>query len=210
MNLETSVDTRIVQPLSFRLIEDLAVTPVQTESIVLEKEVELPSFDVEEERRAAREQGRLEAESGMHVSVQRERDALNLVMSQFEQEKKRYFSEVEREVVKLSLAIAEHVLHREVEMDPVLLAGAARVALEQVADTSDAVLHVAVSDVDRWNETLKPFSRGLSIEADEAILRGEALLKTRSGTVHLGVRAQLQEIEHGFFELLGRRPSVAV
>ena len=208
--METNVDMKIVQPLSFRAIEDLVVTPESAESIALEKQVELPSFDIEEERRAAHEQGRLEAENEMHVSVQQERDALNLVMAQFEQEKKRYFSEVESEVVKLSLAIAERVLHREVEMDPVLLAGAARVALEQVADASDAVLHVAVSDVDRWNETLQPFSKGLSIKADEAILRGEALLKTRSGTVHLGVRAQLQEIEHGFFELLGCRPSMAV
>jgi flagellar assembly protein FliH len=208
--METNVDMKIVQPLSFRAIEDLAVTQEPAELIIPEKQVELPSFDVEAERRAAHEQGRLEAENEMHASLQREREALNLVMSQFEQEKKRYFSEVESEVVKLSLAIAERVLHREVEMDPVLLAGAARVALDQVADASDAVLHVAVSDVDRWNETLKPFSRGLSIKADEAILRGEALLKTRSGTVHLGVRAQLQEIEHGFFELLGRRPSMAV
>jgi flagellar assembly protein FliH len=208
--METNVDMKIVQPLSFRVIEDRAIALEPAELIVPEKHVELPSFDIEEERRAAREQGRIEAENEMHVSVQQERDALSLVMSQFEQEKKRYFSEVEHEVVKLSLAIAEHVLHREVEMDPVLLAGAARVALDQVADASDAVLHVAVSDVGQWSETLKLFSKGLSIQADEAIPKGEALLKTRSGTVHLGVRAQLKEIEHGFFELLGRRPSMAV
>jgi flagellar assembly protein FliH len=210
VNLETNVDTKIVQPLSFRSIEDHAEIPEPTERIVQEKDDEVPSFDIEAERHAAREQGRLEAENEMHVSVQRDRDALNLVVSQFEQEKRRYFSEVEGEVVKLSLAIAERVLHREAEMDPVLLAGAARVALDQVADASDAVLHVAVSDVDRWNETLKPFPKGFSIEPDEAVPRGEAVLKTRSGTVHLGVRAQLQEIEHGFFELLGRRPSGAV
>jgi flagellar assembly protein FliH len=116
---------------------------------------------------------------------------------------------VEEEVVKLSLAIAERVLHRETEMDPLLLTGAARVALEQVADSSEAVLRVAADDVSRWSETLKPMAKGMAIEADETMRRGEMVLKTKSGTVELGVRAQLQEIERGFFELLGRRPPAA-
>ena len=131
-------------------------------------------------------------------------------MAQFEQEKQRYFSDVEQEVVKLSLAIAERVLRRESEMDPTLLAAAARVALEQVVDSSEAVLRVSVDEVDRWSEAFSPAAKGMLIEGDKDIARGECLLKTRSGTVQLGVRAQLQEIERGFFELLGRRPAMAV
>ena len=50
----------------------------------------------------------------------------------------------------------------------------------------------------------------MTIEADDEMPRGEAVLKTRSGTVQLGLRAQLQEIERGFFELLGRRPAMAM
>ena len=105
---------------------------------------------------------------------------------------------------------AARVVHREAAMDPMLLAGAARVALDQVADSSEAVLRVAASDAAQWNETLKPSSKGMVIEADEEMQRGEAVLKTRSGTVQLGLKAQLQEIERGFFELLGRRPALAI
>ena len=90
-------------------------------------------------------------------------------------------------------------------MDPTFLAGAARVALEQVADSSDGAARLA-EEADRWTETMKSSAKTMIIEPDEAMPRGECVLKTRSGTVQLGLRAQLQEIERGFFELLGRRP----
>ena len=35
---------------------------------------------------------------------------------------------------------------------------------------------------------------------------GECVLETRVGTVELGVKAQLEEIEKGFFDLLQQRP----
>jgi flagellar assembly protein FliH len=42
-------------------------------------------------------------------------------VEQFRGARERYFAEVEQEVVKLALAIAARVLHREAQMDPLLL-----------------------------------------------------------------------------------------
>ena len=151
-----------------------------------------------------------DAQTEMQQVIQIERRSVTRFVQQFEEEKQRYFSDVEGEVVKLSLAIAERVLRRESEMDPTLLAGAARVALEQVADSSDAVLRVPPDEVDGWNETFSPAAKGMVIEGDEEMRSGECVLKTRSGSVQLGMRAQLGEIERGFFDVLGRRPAVAV
>ena len=199
------------EPLFFRSIEEF----VQVSAPVLDQAVAAgPTevFDFEASLRAAHEQGRREAmaaaEHDMAQRLLQERASVGRFVQQFEQEKQRYFSEVEGEVVKLSLAIAERVLHREAEMDPMLLAGAARVALDQVADSSEAVLRVSTGEADRWNQTFG--SKNMTIEADDEMPRGEAVLKTRSGTVQLGLRAQLQEIERGFFELLGRRPAMAM
>jgi flagellar assembly protein FliH len=173
-----------------------------------------PIPDLDETLREAHERGRHEALESLKAEMERElaeeRAAVSRMMQQFEQEKHRYFTEVESEVVRLSLAIAERVLHREAEMDPTLLAGAARVALEQVADGSETVLRVCTEEAQRWNETLGKVATTVQIEPDEQLAKGEAVLKTRSGNVQLGLKAQLQEIERGFFELLRHRPAMAV
>ena len=118
------------EPLFFRSIEEF----VQVSAPVLDQAVAAgptEAFDFEASLRAAHEQGRREAmaaaEHDMAQRLLQERASVGRFVQQFEQEKQRYFSEVEGEVVKLSLAIAERVLHREAEMDPMLLAGAARV-----------------------------------------------------------------------------------
>ena len=72
---------------------------------------------------------------------------------QFGRERARYFAGVEAEVVKLALAIAARVLHREAKLDPLLLAGAVRVALEKVAEDSAMVLRVPVEEVEMWRES---------------------------------------------------------
>jgi flagellar assembly protein FliH len=173
-----------------------------------------PAIDLELSLREAHERGQREGRESVRLEMERrlaeERTNISRVVAQFEQEKQSYFAEVENEVVRLSLAIAERVLHREAEMDPTLLAGAAHVALEQVAENSGVVLRVALEDVQRWKETLGMAANKVQIEPDDQLVRGEAILKTRAGTVQLGLKAQLQEIERGFFELLRCRPAMAV
>ena len=48
-------------------------------------------------------------------------------------ERDRFLHAVEQEVVKLALAVAARILRREAQMDPLLLTGAVRVALGQLA-----------------------------------------------------------------------------
>lgn len=198
------------EPLVFRSLEETVLGPPDAPEEVLEGVSAEPALDLEACLNAAREQGRLEALNAAHAGMEQricaEREAVARTVQQFQEEKQRYFSDVEREVVKLALAIAERVLRRESAMDPTFLAGAARVALEQVADSSDVVLRVSAEEAERWTETMKSAAKGMVIEADDRMPRGECTLKTSSGTVQLGMRAQLEEIERGFFELLGRRP----
>lgn len=203
-------NTATVEPLSFRNLQEATIMTDVTDA---EQFVE-PAVDLELNLREAYERGQREGRESLRLEVERklaeERTNVSRVVEQFEQEKQRYFSEVEGEVVRLSLAIAERVLHREAEMDPTLLAGAARVALEQVANNSGAVLRVSLEDAHQWNETLGIAANKVQIEPDDQLARGEAILKTQAGSVQLGLKAQLQEIERGFFELLRRRPAMAV
>lgn len=201
-----------IEPLSFRTADGAVDDVVRVTDVPAS--LEPTHQDTERQLREAHECGQREAREALQAEMERqlceERASISLLMNQFEQEKQRYFTEVEGEVVRLSLAIAERVLHREAEMDPTLLAGAARVALEQVAQGSNAVLWVSAEEAQRWNETLGMAANKVQIETDEQLMKGEAVLKTKSGSVQLGLKAQLQEIERGFFELLQCRPSMVM
>lgn len=119
-----------------------------------------------------------------------------------------YLGRVEQEVVHLALAIAERILHREANMDPLLLAGAVRVALRQLADSTEVRLRVPAVQHEMWAEMLR-LMPGLPLRpeviADEELQACEAILETNLGHVDLGVRAQIAEIERGFFDLLEAR-----
>jgi flagellar assembly protein FliH len=151
---------------------------------------------------------RAEMEAEMRAGVMRERERLAGAVKQFHAARERYFAEVEQEVVRLALGIAARVLHREASIDPLLLAGVVRVALEKMADRSGVVLRVAAPDVEGWERIFhatEPSERP-RVSEDARLERGECVLETRMGTVELGVAVQLQEIEKGFFDLLNHRP----
>ena len=133
---------------------------------------------------------------------QRKQQVAKLI-GQFAQERDRYLHAVEREVVKLALAVAARILRREAQMDPLLLTGAVRVALGQLSGSTEARVRVPAAELDLWkaalallpNLAVKP-----QIVAGEGMLLGDCVIETALGSVDLGIRSQLGEIERGFFD----------
>lgn len=163
---------------------------------------------VEAERQEARAQTKAELEQELEERVTQAREQVVHSCAQFARERARYFLSVEEEVVRLALAIAARVLHREAGCDPLLLRGAVRVALEQIADNSAAVLRVPATETTMWREALcKEAKAEVQLQEDEALRPGECILETNAGRADLGVTAQLVEIERGFFDLLEKRPA---
>jgi flagellar biosynthesis/type III secretory pathway protein FliH len=158
----------------------------------------------QEGRRAAR----AEMEGEIAARVARERSLIGSTVEQFRGARERYFVDVEQEVVKLALAIAARVLHREAQIDPLLLAGVVRVAMEKMADRSGVVVRVSGEDVAAWEGAFHAMEAAERprVVADARLTRGECVLETTMGTVELGVKVQLEEIEKGFFDLLNHRP----
>lgn len=160
---------------------------------------------VEAARREALEQGKAMAAGDQAGWRKQCAASLTSAVEEFRERRDEYLAQVEQEVVRLALAIAERILHREAQMDPLLLSGAVRVALGQLADSTGVHLHVPAAQQEMWSEMLRlmpglPLRPDLIAEADlEAC---EASLETSLGRVDLGVRAQIAEIERGFFDLL--------
>ena len=163
---------------------------------------------------SGRERGR---EEGRHAErealaptaaaeAERHRRQTAELIENFARERDRYLQAIEQEVVRLALAVAARILRREAQMDPLLLTGAVRVALGQLAATSEIRLRVPAKEADLWKETIALLPK-LTVKplvvADQDMLLGECVIESKVGTVDLGIRSQLGEIERGFFDRAG-------
>lgn len=166
-------------------------------------------------RERGREEGRRAEREAIAPSaaVEAERcrkQAVDLIQ-QFNRERDRYLQAVEQEVVRLALAVAARILRREAQMDPLLLTGAVRVALGQLAATSEVYIRVPAKEADLWTETIEHLPNLATkpgVVAEEKMLLGDCIIESKAGTVDLGIRTQLGEIERGFFDR-GGRPHVS-
>lgn len=155
---------------------------------------------------AAEREAERTAEAGESA---RRAEQLAQLMDSFTSQRDNYLERVEQEVVKLALAVAARILRREAQMDPLLLLGAVRVALGQLAASTQARLRVPAADAELWSEavallpgrTLKP-----QVMGEEGMRLGDCVLETDFGSVDLGVRGQLGEIERGFFDRAATQP----
>lgn len=155
-------------------------------------------------RQTGFDEGRLtERQAAQKIEHTRLKEQLASLVLKFDQETSRYLHDVEREIVELALAIAARVLRREAQADPLLLTGAVRVALGQLARTTKAQLKVPASDVSLWAEAIAHIPNlGMrpTVVADEGISAGDCLLETELGFVDLGIQSQLGEIEGNLFD----------
>jgi flagellar assembly protein FliH len=173
----------------------------------LRSQAEQMAAAIEEARSESRKEARREWEEDLAEKIAKERSGVLGVLEEFRGERVRYFSRVESEVVRLALAIAARVLHREAQLDPLLLSGVVRVALDKMAEGSTAVLRVPTDEIESWREILATASTSsVQLVGDEKLHAGECVIDTSVGSVELGVSAQLEEIERGFFDLLQQRP----
>jgi flagellar assembly protein FliH len=186
----------------------------QGASVLAELEARLHSQEKSREQQiaAAREEARTELreelvrELGEKLAL--ERESVTRMCDLFSRERNRYFTQVEAEIVRLALAIAARVLHREIAMDPLLLQGVVKVALDKVQESGAALLRVPEEQAEEWGRILSDTSKnGVTIVGDSRLKAGECVFETSVGRLDLGVKAQLEEIEKGFFDLLQQRPA---
>jgi flagellar assembly protein FliH len=197
------VEEPVVGDAGFDVIE--VPEDVTSVDVRLEEQALVMQTRMEAARRESKAEAREEWREELEERVAEERVRIARVCEEFARERRQYFSDVEAEVVRLALAIAARVLHREAELDPLLLAGVVRVALEKVAEDSATVLRVPAAEVEIWREVTS--SDSTNVVGDERMKAGECVLETSVGKVELGVSAQLEEIEKGFFDLLRQRPA---
>jgi flagellar assembly protein FliH len=158
----------------------------------------------------------LEAVSESEASLKKEYDARSIAeadkireaLDLFQVERKEYFTRVESEVVHLALAISGKILHREAQVDPMLVAALVRVAIDKLHDGSSVSVRVSPAEAAKWRAFLANPLNGSTIEVveDAHLSAIDCILETELGSANFSIEAQMKEVEQGFFDLLAQRP----
>ena len=160
-------------------------------------------------RKEGRDEGIAQGRTEFEKKLASQQQGLVQAVLDFTHERETYFQRVEAEVVGLAVAIARKILHREAQVDPLLLAGVVRVGLDNVAAGTRVRLRVHPDQIQAWQEFFaqQPDLQSLpELMGDATLGPGRCMLETELGSTDLTLETQLKEIEQGFFDLLAQRP----
>jgi flagellar assembly protein FliH len=146
---------------------------------------------------------RAELASRMQQLEAERMDQAARLTEQFERDRERYGQSIEFDVAKLALSIASRILRREMQIDPLLLTGAVRVALGQITDKVSVRMRVPAEHAHLWSETMEhlpSFRVKPAIVADKQLQPGECFLETEMGSADVGLRTQFCAIARTLFD----------
>lgn len=115
--------------------------------------------------------------------------------------------EAEESMVRLAIAIARRVLHREISTDPLAILGLVRTGLDRLSARELHRLRLSPVDAqiaqdNRGDLQLPP---AVEIVSDPTLPPGSAIFETTRGELDASISSQLGEIERGFADLAVRR-----
>lgn len=112
--------------------------------------------------------------------------------------------EAEADMLRLALAIARRVLHREISLDPDAMHGLVLGALEKLQGQEVSRVRVHPSHAAQLTGWLHAAPGGAAVEvvADPGRQPGDAVFETERGNLDASVDSQLQEIERGLADRL--------
>jgi len=120
--------------------------------------------------------------------------------------RRRVRMDAEEDAVRLVVAVARRVLHRELAVDPEALLGIVKAAFERIDAREIHCVRVHPEDAPILERHLKSSATPARIQVtpDPSLMRGSAIFETSRGNVDASISAQLGEIERGFVDLVRR------
>ena len=194
---------------------DPLLTGLQSDLEFGARRTDLQLTHAEFAERIARERAEAICEMEQKLRVEYERKLLAArtpiatAVAKFEEERDKYFGQVEAEIVQLSLAIAAKILHREAQVDQMLVASLVRVAMENMREGSNVTIRIAPNKGESWKRYFASVSCATRVEVveDAELNDQDCIVETELGSANFSLEKQLKEVEQGFFDLLALRPT---
>jgi flagellar assembly protein FliH len=154
--------------------------------------------------REAREAGFREGETAARNQLQPVLEKLAQSIQEVNGLRAKLRHEAEGDLVKLSLAIAKKILHRELSSDPDSISGLIRVAVEKIRVQEILRVRIHPQHHQVVQQILARLSTGAPIEifADNKMQLGGVVVETTRGEFDASVDLQIREIERGLTDRL--------
>lgn len=168
--------------------------------------------EIAETVRLAREDASRQAEQRLRqeyeAKLQEARSSVSSAVAAFQAEQVLYFARIESEVVQLALSIAAKILHREAQVDPMLVAALVRIAIDKMSHASSITVRVGEGLAAGWKQAFPANPDGVTVDIveDQSLSSYDVIVQTELGTTNFALDAQLKEVERGFCDLLALRP----
>lgn len=176
-------------------------------------EVEMTQAEFGARLRQERAEGAKEAEQKLRLDYEQKlaaaREQIAGTIRTFTEARDSYFARAEAEIVQLSLAIASRILHRQAQVEPMLVATLVKIAVEKMREESSVTIRVGAGRGGAWKQYCGSVASlvRLQIVEDPQLTQQDCILETELGSANFGLDAQLKEVEQGFFDLLALRPT---
>lgn len=163
-------------------------------------------------RAQAREQGAAEAHT--ETATERERLAAELqaAYAELNAERERFMREAEPEMLKLSLAVAEKVIGREVSTHPEIVLDLIRRSLKRLKDKSELRVRVNPDDLQAVREARADLLAAvdgiekLELADDRRVGRGGCVIESPNGAIDARISTQLHELERSIAQVTPHEP----
>jgi flagellar assembly protein FliH len=161
---------------------------------------------VQEARSAGYQDGLAAAKKAAAAEVKALQEKVAETLAGLAEMRPRLRRQAETDLVKLSLAIARRVLHRELAVDPEAMHGLIRAALDKLQSQEICRVRIHPSQEAAVRAALqgRPEARGVQLAPDPALDRGAVIFETSRGNLDASVETQLLEIEQGLADRLER------
>lgn len=175
----------------------------QTRLAQLERETERR---IQEGRQAGFQEGLAKAKAAAAGEMNALHERIGKTIAELAGLRPRLRLQAEADLLKLALAIARRILHRELAVDPQALHGLIQAALEKLRSEEICRVRIHPSQEPLFRSVLEhsPQARTVEFQADPTLDRGAAVFETTRGNLDASVETQLREIEQGLSDRLER------
>jgi flagellar assembly protein FliH len=147
-----------------------------------------------------------EAQRRFSTVMQNTAERLAQSVKQLSEQRPRLCKEAEADLLRLAMAIAQRVLHRQLTIDPTALEALTKVTLDRLGRQEQIRVRVSSSLADAVRTLLgRLSSRPIEVTADANLEAGSLIFETNRGQLDASIHSQLDEIERGLIDRLENR-----
>jgi flagellar assembly protein FliH len=176
-------------------------------------EIELKQVKAEAEQRVrealatGKQEGEASARQSLGINVNAEIEKIKQLSKELLACGPALRKQAEGDLVRLAVAIARRILHREIQVDSDALLGLIKAALGKIDQREIHIVRTHPENVELVQRVLEQgrTQKRIEISGDARLGRGALIIETSRGQLDASVETHLEEIERGFADLVGEQ-----